>query len=451
MRHIHRAVRHTFARIRRKLNVNLLTKLIQRTVPEDLPDYKDLLSVVSTVQAPTLMEVDTTEPSPDPSPAPKEDVRPTALSPEVEVYVKLLVVVFLVDHKQLSEAAKLVTYLVDKVGAQNSRTMDPLSAKVYFYFSRVYELSDHLADIRVKLLQLQRTATLRHNYEGQVVLLNLLLRNYLHYNLYDQAEKLASKTDLKTERANTNELARYNYYLGRIKAIQLSYTEANRHLQQALRKGPRETADGFRASVTKFLIVVQLLLGEIPERSIFRSKGISHALVPYLEVTQAVRRGDVGLFKKSLENFGELFKKDKTFALIQRLHHNVIKTGLKKINSSYSRIYFKDICKKLGLDSVQDAEFIVAKAIHDGIIEAKINHTEGYIKSNENIDIYSTNEPQRALSQRIQFCVQIHNDAVKAMRYPPDFKKIKDEKVEKAKEADPDTELPDLMDDDEDD
>lgn len=31
-----------------------------------------------------------------------------------------------------------------------------------------------------------RTSTLRHDEEGQAVLINLLLRNYFHYNLYDQ-------------------------------------------------------------------------------------------------------------------------------------------------------------------------------------------------------------------------------------------------------------------------
>ncbi|AQK58998.1 26S proteasome non-ATPase regulatory subunit 3 homolog A [Zea mays] len=36
-------------------------------------------------------------------------------------------------------------------------------------------------------------ATLHRDELGQETLLNLLLRNYLHYNLYDQAEKLRSK------------------------------------------------------------------------------------------------------------------------------------------------------------------------------------------------------------------------------------------------------------------
>lgn len=40
--------------------------------------------------------------------------------------------------------------------------------------------------MRSQLLALHRTATLRHNAIGSETLLNLLLRNYLHYNLYDQ-------------------------------------------------------------------------------------------------------------------------------------------------------------------------------------------------------------------------------------------------------------------------
>ena len=58
-----------------------------------------------------------------------------------------------------------------------------------------------------------RTATLRHDADGQATLLNLLLRNYLQFNLYDQAEKLVSKS-VFPELANNNEWARYLYYTG---------------------------------------------------------------------------------------------------------------------------------------------------------------------------------------------------------------------------------------------
>ena len=62
-----------------------------------------------------------------------------------------------------------------------------------------------------------------------------------------------------------------------------------------------------------------------------------------------------------------------------RLEQTVIKTGLKKINLSYSRISLADIAEKLNLPADSDVEFIVAKAIRDGILNAKINHEKQYI------------------------------------------------------------------------
>ena len=149
-----------------------------------------------------------------------------------------------------------------------------------------------------QLLALHRTAALQHDEYGQETLLNLLLRNYLHYNLYDQvsstslqlhrnltssgqacsdrsghictdgvcpagtcnqgvhggmaaphhaapqrqgaavaqAETLRSKAQRPEVSRSTQQLCRYLYYLGRIRAIQLEYTDSKDCLQQALRK-----------------------------------------------------------------------------------------------------------------------------------------------------------------------------------------------------------------------
>ena len=53
------------------------------------------------------------------------------------------------------------------------------------------------------------------------------------------------------------------------------------------------------------------------------------------------------------------------------------------------------------------------QAIRDGVIEATIDHEQGYVKSKENPDIYSTREPMAAFHQRISFCLDIHNQSVK--------------------------------------
>jgi len=305
-----------------------------------------------------------------------------------------------------------------KINALNRRTLDLLAAKCTFYHTRVYELTKRLNEVKSLLHSRLRTATLRNDYEGQAVYLNCLLRLYLHYNLYDQASKLISKS-VFPETASINEWARFLYALGRIKATQLDYSEAHQNLVQALRKAPQNSAIGFKQTVQKLAITVELLLGEIPDRAVFRQPIFRRPLAPYFQLTQAVRTGNLARFNEVLENFGLKFQADHTYTLIIRLRHNVIKTGVRMINLSYSRIFLSDVAQKLMLDSLEDAEYIVGKAIRDGVIEATINHEKGYMQSKETVDVYCTAEPQTAYHQRITFCLDIHNQSVKAMRFPP--------------------------------
>ena len=173
--------------------------------------------------------------------------------------------------------------------------------------------------------------------------------------------------------ANNNEVARFHHYTGRIAAVRLEYSSAHTQLQQALRKAPtQQAALGFRQAVQKLSVVVQLLLGEIPDRQVFRGAGLRMALAPYLQLTQAVRLGNLQRFQKTLDTHRQKFQYDHTLMLIVRLRHNVIKTGLRTISLSYSKIPLEDVANKLALDSREDAEFIVAKAIRDGVIEVII-------------------------------------------------------------------------------
>ena len=136
------------------------------------------------------------------------------------------------------------------------------------------------------------------------------------------------------------------------------------------------------------------------------------ALHPYLQVTQAVKSGEVKRVGEVLNTFGDQFRADHTYTLITRLHHNVIKTAVKTISLAYSKITFTDIASKLNMDSPEDAEFIVAKAIRDGVIEAELDHGQGIMQSRDTSDVYSTREPQIAFNQRIEFCLDLHNHSV---------------------------------------
>ena len=107
------------------------------------------------------------------------------------------------------------------------------------------------------------------------------------------------------------------------------------------------------------------------------------------------------------------FRNDDTYTLISRLRQNVIKTGLRTMSLTYSRISLRDVCLKLGLDSEETTEYIVAKAIRDGVIEATINHEGAYMQNKEVLDVYATEEPLLAFDERIRFCMSLHNEAIK--------------------------------------
>ncbi|KAJ1966418.1 26S proteasome non-ATPase regulatory subunit [Dispira parvispora] len=410
-RYIHRVLR-TIATSRKRLDPKVLAQAIRKHYSQKLGDKDAWLQALGQEEASQGMDVETS------SPAEIKTQGQSGEEPVVSVYLSLLVLIHLLDTQQWVVGTPLATCLAQRVVDLNRRTLDPVAAKVYFYYARFYEVQGKLSEIRPVLLRTLRTATLSRDTELQATVLNLLLRNLLHYKLYEQAEKLASKT-VFPETASNAQMARYMYYMGRIKAIQLDYTAAHTFLQQAQRKAPQSSSTaGFQQCVYKLFVIVQLLMGEIPERSIFRQAVLRKSLAPYFALTQAVRVGDLAKFQDTVARFETQFLKDKTNTLILRLRHNVIKTGIRMISLSYLRISLRDICLKLHLDSEEDAEYIVGKAIRDGVIDATIDHERGYIQSKEVLDVYSTAEPQAAFDQRIQFCLNLYNESVKALRFP---------------------------------
>lgn len=348
---LHRAIRQN-AVVRRFVTAPVLRAAINKYLPAN--SSRDTL----------LMAINAIPQSMD---EPEVEIRHAAFSdipsavPEVEVFLFTLVVTTLLRHQQYADAAQYSTILIGFIQTLNRRTLDVFASKAYFYFSLSHEHMSNLASIRPTLLTLYRTCCLHHDEMGQAVLINLLLRNYLHYNLIDQAHSFVSKITFP-ETVSNNQFCRYLYYLGRIQAIQLDYSEAYLRLTMAMRKVPQDTAAGFSIATQKLGILVQLLMGDIPERAQFNNE-YRQALVPYFHLTQAVRTGDLVQFNATIDKYAAVFKADKNYTLVQRLGHNVVKAGLRKISLSYSRISLEDVAAKLHLRNVAAAEYICARAI----------------------------------------------------------------------------------------
>ncbi|KUI72084.1 putative 26S proteasome regulatory subunit rpn3 [Cytospora mali] len=362
--------------------------------------------------------------------------------PEIDIFLGILIQVQLFDSKQFQRGADFSSYLSDRIRSLNRRTLDSLSAKVYFYYSLFCENiaplppspQSPIVALRPTLLAALRTAVLRKDIDIQASVIVLLLRNYLLMAHISQADLLVSHTQFPENAAN-NQVARFLYYLGRIRAIQLRYTEAHEHLTAATRKAPASTcALGFSQTATKLLLVVELLMGDIPDRATFRVPSMEQALHPYFLLVQAVRVGNLEDFETTIADHADTFRRDGTYTLILRLRQNVIKTGIRMMSLSYSRISLRDICIRLHLGSEESAEYIVAKAIRDGVIEATLDREHGFMKSKETGDIYATREPTEAFHDRIRACLALHDESVKAMRFPMNQHRLELKNAQEARE-----------------
>jgi 26S proteasome regulatory subunit N3 len=99
--------------------------------------------------------------------------------------------------------------------------------------------------------------------------------------MYEQADALLSKATFPESDVSNNQHARYLYYSGRVRAVQLNYTESYRLLLAAQRKAPQQRARGFRIAVLKLATVVQLLMGDIPDKSSLASPDTAVAVSAY--------------------------------------------------------------------------------------------------------------------------------------------------------------------------
>ncbi|TVY14145.1 putative 26S proteasome regulatory subunit rpn3 [Lachnellula arida] len=437
-----RALR-SISSIRKRLTPDILAQVITETYASKGPAAESLLYAIGRENATfakpnsTEMEIDSEAKA---NKAGKKE--PKEIIPEIEIFLGILIQIYYLDNKTNQKGADVSQYLAERIHTLNRRTLDSLSARVYFYYSLFSEQmaplppspSSPVVSIRPALLSALRTAVLRKDVDTQSTIIVLLLRNYLSTSHISQADLLVSHTRLP-DGASNNQVARYLYYLGRIRAIQLRYTEAHEHFTAATRKAPSSpSAAGFSQSATKLLLVVKLLMGDIPERATFRDQSMERALQPYLQLVQAVRVGLLGEFETTIKQYGETFRRDGTYTLILRLRQNVIRTGIRMMSLSYSRISLRDICIRLKLESEESAEYIVAKAIRDGVIEASLDREKGFMKSKEVGDVYATREPGEAFHDRIQACLALHDESVKAMRFPMNQHRLELKNAQEARE-----------------
>eukprot|EP01013_Petalomonas_cantuscygni_P010311 TRINITY_DN2336_c0_g1_i1.p1 TRINITY_DN2336_c0_g1~~TRINITY_DN2336_c0_g1_i1.p1 ORF type:complete len:320 (+),score=63.06 TRINITY_DN2336_c0_g1_i1:176-1135(+) len=266
-----------------------------------------------------------------------------------------------------------------------------------------------------------KSATLHRDRLAQEILFNALLRNYIQNKLYDQGRKFFHSTSLQQPFVSSNQAARYSFYAGVIEVVTLNYSDAFEHFTAAQRRAP-DRAVGFRVLVVKFHAVTQLLLGDVPPRRTFVAPQTAALLRPYLEVTSAVRFGNLQTFQRVLRQHEHVFERDGTLPLIHRVHHNVLKTGLRRAVSAYSRISLASLAQKLALGDATDAAYVVAKAVADGIVDATIDPdvVGGAVIPRRESARFATATAAASMRRRIEYLVALRHELQRAMKFPPE-------------------------------
>jgi 26S proteasome regulatory subunit N3 len=378
-----------------------------------------------------------------------------SLSLECTLFLGYLRILTRMDAHDASTAASSAMALLQQAMDANRRSADLLASKLLFTLALAQEKKDgHSRALRPFLFTVLRTSSLRHDDHTLSVALTALLRSFVLDRRFEAADKLAAKQPFPRARMGSASYARYLYYVGYIKAVQLDYSTSLNALQSALRRAPESS--GFAMHVTRLLVLVTLLMGDVPEKRLFRPFLRRSDTQRYVDLVRTVRSGDVSAFTTVVETHTAAFAKDGLATMVVRLRHNVIKVGLRGVAAAYGRIGFSDIGKRVGLGQGEDVEGIVAKAIRDGVVDAECVHQNqkaaGFMKSKDVLDVYSTTEPQTALHKRIVFCLEVHNEAVRAMRFPDDAhaKSLMDAAEISRKLQQEEEEIANAMEDDED-
>ena len=326
---------------------------------------------------------------------------PAHMSPQQYITACLPFIMFLFNAGGRNpELCEFVTRVIEFMNTHEiPRHFDRIYAKVYFFYSLCAP-----SPLEVLLAGYRRACDL-HFHQAQATVVNCILKHYIDIGGYDLALSFLKHSNFPTD-ASPPQLGRYHFFVGHLKAVTLEYADAQHHLQLSLRRLPQNKhAESFRSLVTRHLMVVMMLQGQVPSRAMLLGLPI------YLDLARSILKGDVIAFREVAQN--QQFVDDGLAPLVHRLRSAVILAGLTMISHCYSRITFNDIAEMLHIGSPEDAEGFCAKAAADGLIDAVIEHENHCLVSLRGKD--DTSSFSERIHKDIQDCFGIREDTQRTM------------------------------------
>lgn len=273
---------------------------------------------------------------------------------------------------------------VDLSGA--NRHLDYFNGKLVKYYYQSLKYLGKPMHILYTLLASNREYG---NSYSTAVLTNCILDYQVNSHIYQEIE----------ESINDNEeRSRYCFYHGIIKLVKGDYAQALANFDESdiLNRNVR-----LDSMIKKHIIVTKLLLSDHMIFYPFEAE-----LRPYFSLIGAVKRAEIDVFHKLLEEHKDEYFRMNLYFIIRRLIQNLVQEGLRKITVCYSRIYVRDINQILGIN----AEYLIHKTIRDGLIRAYVE--DGVFHS------LHGNETRVRCGESVRKAIEVRNSLKQMMKYP---------------------------------
>ena len=336
----------------------------------------------------------------------------------VAVFLHVISVSYLKQQGKDEQVLCFVVALFESIKIEP--LLDAFLAKLYFILTQAALALKK--DVQPFLIKHFTTCSLKRLHQCCQVLHNQIVRIYLERRAFDQAAKFIELKPFLLEdslgMSDAGQAARHYYYLAQIRAVQMDYAGAEALLEDAVRKvHVSAKSAGFLQAAYKLLVTVQLLMGKVPERRVFSARFTEKSLRAYLGVARSVRFGNIEAFMQALREHSGAFEADGTLMFVTRLHQNVVRAGLKRICAAYTRISMAQVARRLCLESIEDAKYIVLKAIKDQVVR-DVTVEGGELVRKELVKyLYRSTLPHQQLHERIDGCCRLLVQVQKSMTF----------------------------------
>ncbi|XAR53431.1 hypothetical protein NMG60_11021978 [Bertholletia excelsa] len=185
----------------------------------------------------------------------------------------------------------------------------------------------------------------------------------------------------------------YMYYTGRLEVFNENFPAADHKLSYALKHCNPRSESNIRM-ILKYLIPVKLSMGILPKISLLEW----YNLIEYSDVVQALKRGDLRLLRRALQEHEDQFLRSGVYLVLEKLELQVYQRLIKKIYiiqkqkdpSKAHQVKLEVILKALKwleIDmDVDEAECIISILIYKNLVK-------GYLAHKSKVVVLSKQEP----------------------------------------------------------